>query len=143
MFLELAGAYAIFLLALFVYAELFKKPALAVIAAVLIFPLGAWILGDGLQIQIGEMTTMSGDIEGIGATQGESESTVAGNETSTEYNESTEITYYPDTTEITGYMYADIPVTPYIPFSDLIGLLCFLFGLYALFHYAIKSMDRQ
>jgi hypothetical protein len=134
MLLELVGGYAIFLLALFVYAEAYQKPVLALIASILIFPLGAWILGDGIQVETGGVVAYSGNNTIVG----ENHASFTNTTSDSDYNE-TEIMGQNATTTKT---YADIPNTPYLGFSELIGLLCFLLGLYSMFHYALKMMPR-
>ena len=134
MLLELAGGYTLFLLALFVYAEYFKKPALALIASILIFPLGAWVLGDGLQIESGVLIAYSGNNTMVG----ENHALLSNTTSDSTYNE----TVLMAQNETTTLLYEDIPTTPYISFTELIGLLCFLLGLYSMFHYALKMLDK-
>lgn len=132
MLLDLIGAYTLFLLALFVYAEYFRKPALALIASVLIFPLGAWVLGDGIQMQSGFSVALSGNNTMVG----ENHALLSNTTSDSTYNE----TQMMGQNETTTILYGDIPVTPYISFTELIGLLCFLLGLYSMFHYALKML---
>jgi len=135
MLLDLIGAYTLFLLALFVYAEYFKKPALALIASILIFPLGAWVLGDGIQIESGVSLAFAGNNTIVG----ENHALLSNTTSDSTYNE----TQMMGQNQTSTILYDDIPVTPYISFSELIGLLCFLLGLFLMFHYALRMLANK
>ena len=122
MLFELLAGYGFFLAFLFVIAEYSNKPVLGLIASVLIFPLAAWVLGSGVQIQTGELTLTYQDMI-----------------SDTEDNETTSTGLLNTTTT---YSYDDIPVTPYVEFPNLIALILFLLGLYATFHYAQVMLDK-
>lgn len=138
MLLELVGFFGAFIVLLIFFAEFGKNYAGGIIAGVLLIILGSYVFLDGIQIKMGEMTTISGDIAGTSTTDGESETKILVNASTTAYNESTVMSYYPDTTEITTDMYADLPPMPFISFEELFGLILVLTGLYTIFVYTYK-----
>lgn len=129
MLLELAGGFALIIFSIMAFAEYFRKPGLAIIASVLLFPLGGWILGDGLQMKTGELLSNEGNITETSTSFADINLTI----TNSTYKEETQSTN----------QYEDLPTTPYISFTELVGLLCFLLGIYTTSHYAVRAWGAR
>lgn len=115
MIYELAGGFFLSICVLWFMGEYTKKLIFCIIASAMLFPLGAWLLGDSIQIRNGENITISG------TTTNES---IAQNST-------------------TVYTYAPMPETPYLPFGNTMGLLCLLLGTFGLFHYGLSFLENK
>jgi hypothetical protein len=130
MLFEILAFYSLFLGFLFVVSEYSNKPALGIIASVLIFPLAAWVLGTGIQIQTGEAII---SIQETNVTRG-----------CCEYAQAPVVTDVTSSflNETTTYTYGDLTPTPYVGFSETLGLILCLLGLYGMFHYAQVMLDK-
>jgi hypothetical protein len=115
MLYEFAGGFFLAICVLWFMGEYTKKLVFCIIAAAMLFPLGAWLLGEDIQIRNGENITISG------TTTNES---VAQNSTMT-------------------YTYTATPDTPYLPFENTAGLLCLLLGTFGLFHYGLSFLENK
>jgi len=127
MLLEFAGGFFLAILALWFMGEYTKKYIFCLIAAAMLFPLGAWVIGEDFQIKRGELV--------ISQDMSWGNSTVDGNVTTHEefYNKNA----------VVDYVYYTPPPTPYIKFHNVVGLLCFLLGTFALFHYGLGFLENK
>lgn len=115
MLFEIAGGFFLAICILWGMGEYTKKLIFCIIAAAMLFPLGAWLLGEDIQIKSGENVTMSEAI---------TNESVAQNSTMI-------------------YTYTAIPETPYLPFENTVGLLCLLLGTFGLFHYGLSFLENK
>lgn len=127
MLYEFAGGFFLAICVLWGMGEYTKKYIFCIIAAAMLFPLGAWTVGENFQIKRGELV--------ISQDQSWGNSTVDGNVTTHEefYNKEA----------VVDYVFYDAPHTPYIHFNNVVGILCFLIGTFGLFHYGLSFLENK
>ena len=119
--------------ALALIAELGKKPLFGLIASILLFVGGLYLLTDDLQIKTGEIVNYGGEDQTIGTKN------LSGYERDVGSPPDVNITYFENNTintttslgrnETKSYVYSDMPATPYYDFVDLLGLALMLIAL--------------
>jgi len=127
MLFELLGGFFVAIVILWGIGEYTRKLVFCLIASAMLFPLGAWTLGDGIQVKIGENETSTSIVGGA--------STASGNNTI--YDE----IHTMNSTLV--YNYEDIPSTPYLEYNNVVAMLCFLLGLFGIFHYGLTFLERK
>lgn len=129
------------------FAEFSKRKEVAFMAGLFMIILSFWILADGLQIRTGEaIVTNETTTENIATSISELADTNETNTTSTSITTGTHTTNATATAALTStvtYNYADIPATPYFAYSDLIGLICLLMGIYICLWEAVAFFSHQ
>ncbi len=118
MYFELIGFFALVITAMFVFAEMTKKASLGIIASVLIFVLGAWMLSDGIQIRSGEITSKN----------------ITSNTTSDLLSNLTTT----NETDNETYVWSPIQVSPFMPFNTVVGLVFVLLSIYGGLFYVMQ-----
>jgi len=123
MYLELAGFFSLFILALFAFAETTRKPALGIIGSVLLCILGIWFITDGIQIQSGQTKTITQNSEICESLNMSCSSSAM------------------TSTENMTLTYSNIPVAPFMPLQQVIGLVCVLLSLYGGLFFVMKVSE--
>lgn len=121
MYAEYVGFVAIFLMCLYAYGVLYKKPVVNVLASILFLVLGLYVLAGGIQFQSGQTTVKTSvaecaDLCGLGA-----------NSTMT------------NTTETMTYDYTDMtsPTDSVIPIKIVLGFFMIFLALLGIYMNAL------
>jgi hypothetical protein len=146
MLLEVFGLYGIFLLVLFAYAEIAKKPPVGLIASVLLIPLSVWLISDGLQIKTGEIISATETNVNLGNIS----TILNGNQSVNLMNESIYTELLSGDNNATSYIernqrminvYTDIPATYGVQLSTVLGIAGFALFLYGSLRYTLEVDD--
>ena len=145
MLLELVAGYVCIIVILLAFAEYKNKFVLGIFASTLLFILGGWMLTDGIQMQTGQVINITETANET--TLGASELTGTRDNVTGDYSEDANFSQtgskFSSSAETVSYTYEDLPDNPIISVTSTSSLLCFLFGLYFLFHYAINALNKK
>lgn len=142
MIFEFVAFYGIIILVLFCFAEFRTKPEVGIVASVLLLTFSLWIIVDGIQIQTGqdinitETAQADGTLSGIlnGTRSGSENVTYSGTYNET-YDETKQLTEAVTRNETVVNRWEDIPDTPYMNYTEVLGIGLTLLSVYLVFNY--------